>query len=165
MQNPRSTFDRKHYFYHDIPTSYQITQHYSLSTLLMPRIWVDDTDPLARDGTLQIYKGENGTTRDLTVNIQQLQVEQDTAKSQLVGTDRLIDLNRAGAGLMEIVTDPDMRYVHFPLALRRGLPLGSRSWQIAGRSRGICEEITGATKEDRIGRWGHGKGMSLVNTH
>ena len=33
----------------------------------------------------------------------------DTAKSQVVGGDRLVDLNRAGTGLMEIVTEPDMR--------------------------------------------------------
>ncbi|ORY21365.1 biosynthesis-related protein [Naematelia encephala] len=92
--NSRSTFDRKHYFYHDIPAAYQITQHYN---------------PIARSGKLQISAGEYGSSRDISVGIQQLQIEQDTAKSQQVGGDRLVDLNRAGTGLMEIVTDPDMR--------------------------------------------------------
>ncbi|WVQ81820.1 glutamyl-tRNA(Gln) amidotransferase subunit B, mitochondrial [Cryptococcus sp. DSM 104549] len=92
--NPRSTFDRKHYFYHDIPASYQITQHYN---------------PLARDGHLQIKEGDNHSPRTFNVGIKQLQVEQDTAKSQSVGSAVLVDLNRAGTGLMEIVTEPDMR--------------------------------------------------------
>ncbi|ORX38272.1 biosynthesis-related protein [Kockovaella imperatae] len=92
--NKRSTFDRKHYFYHDIPASYQITQHYN---------------PIARNGRLAIRDGDWGSQRAFNVGIQQLQIEQDTAKSQIMGSDRLIDLNRGGAGLMEIVTDPDMR--------------------------------------------------------
>ncbi|GFZ52056.1 carbon-nitrogen ligase with glutamine as amido-N-donor [Saitozyma sp. JCM 24511] len=92
--NPRSTFDRKHYFYHDIPSSYQITQHYN---------------PLANSGRVRIQQGENGSTRSFDVGIIQLQVEQDTAKSQTIGSEVLVDLNRAGTGLMEIVTRPDMR--------------------------------------------------------
>ncbi|WVR09360.1 glutamyl-tRNA(Gln) amidotransferase subunit B, mitochondrial [Kwoniella sp. DSM 27419] len=92
--NPRSTFDRKHYFYHDIPASYQITQHYNA---------------LARNGKMRISEGDNGSRRTFDVGIQQLQIEQDTAKSQTVGENTLVDLNRAGTGLMEIVTDPDMR--------------------------------------------------------
>ncbi|KAK8854557.1 glutamyl-tRNA(Gln) amidotransferase subunit B, mitochondrial [Kwoniella newhampshirensis] len=92
--NPRSTFDRKHYFYHDIPASYQITQHYN---------------PLARNGRIQIDKGDNGSSRIFEVGIHQLQIEQDTAKSQTVGSSVLVDLNRAGTGLMEIVTEPDIR--------------------------------------------------------
>ena len=66
-------------------------------------------DPLARNGSIRIQQGDNGSPRDFVVGIQQLQIEQDTAKSQLVGSQRLVDLNRAGTGLMEIVTDPDMR--------------------------------------------------------
>ncbi|WVQ95200.1 aspartyl/glutamyl-tRNA(Asn/Gln) amidotransferase, B subunit [Kwoniella sp. CBS 9459] len=92
--NPRSTFDRKHYFYHDIPASYQITQHYN---------------PLARNGRLRISEGDNKSRRTFDVGIKQLQIEQDTAKSQTVGDNVLVDLNRAGTGLMEIVTEPDMR--------------------------------------------------------
>lgn len=61
FQNPRSTFDRKHYFYHDIPSSYQITQHYN---------------PLARQGKLPVREGEFGSKRDLEVGIKQLQIEQ-----------------------------------------------------------------------------------------
>ncbi|OCF57715.1 aspartyl/glutamyl-tRNA(Asn/Gln) amidotransferase, B subunit [Kwoniella mangroviensis CBS 10435] len=92
--NRRSTFDRKHYFYHDIPASYQITQHYN---------------PLARNGKLQISQGENNVKRTFDVGIHQLQIEQDTAKNQTVGDNTLVDLNRAATGLMEIVTEPDMR--------------------------------------------------------
>ncbi|WWC90442.1 aspartyl/glutamyl-tRNA(Asn/Gln) amidotransferase, B subunit [Kwoniella dendrophila CBS 6074] len=92
--NSRSTFDRKHYFYHDIPASYQITQHYN---------------PLARHGKIQIFEGDNKVERTFDVGIHQLQIEQDTAKSQNVGDNTLVDLNRAGTGLMEIVTEPDMR--------------------------------------------------------
>lgn len=47
--------------------------------------------------------------RSFDVGIHQLQIEQDTAKSQTVGDDVLVDLNRAGTGLMEIVTEPHMR--------------------------------------------------------
>ncbi|TXT09206.1 hypothetical protein VHUM_02680 [Vanrija humicola] len=92
--NSRSTFDRKHYFYHDIPASYQITQHYN---------------PIARAGSVSFEQGEGGVTRDFDVGIVQLQIEQDTAKSQTIGGDVLVDLNRAGTGLMEVVTQPDMR--------------------------------------------------------
>ena len=60
-QNQRSTFDRKHYFYHDIPNSYQITQHYN---------------PLARGGKMVIERGDFGNIRDLVVGINQLQIEQ-----------------------------------------------------------------------------------------
>ncbi|KAI5893605.1 Glutamyl-tRNA amidotransferase B subunit [Schizophyllum commune H4-8] len=85
--NPRSSFDRKHYFYSDLPSGYQITQHYA---------------PFARNGSLLL---ENSTVR-----IHQIQLEQDTAKSTTVPRLRksYIDLNRAGTGLIEIVTEPDM---------------------------------------------------------
>ncbi|KAJ8593154.1 Glutamyl-tRNA amidotransferase B subunit [Rhizopogon salebrosus TDB-379] len=86
----RSTFDRKHYFYSDLPAGYQITQRYS---------------PLAKGGYLKLSKG------NIAVGITQIQLEQDTAKSTLDGLRQtsLIDLNRAGSGLMEIVSEPDMR--------------------------------------------------------
>ncbi|KAI5993624.1 GatB/GatE catalytic domain-containing protein [Pisolithus albus] len=86
----RSAFDRKHYFYPDLPSGYQITQRYA---------------PLARGGFLRLSRG------DFIVRITQLQLEQDTAKSTFHAGRRvsLIDLNRAGFGLMEIVSEPDMR--------------------------------------------------------
>lgn len=115
--NLRSTFDRKHYFYHDIPASYQITQHYN---------------PIATDGEVLFTTKDAGVERDFGVRIQQIQIEQDTAKtSRLVagsshtetesaneksevdidedGDNLFIDLNRAGVGLMEIVSEADLR--------------------------------------------------------
>ncbi|KAF9509879.1 hypothetical protein BS47DRAFT_1300924 [Hydnum rufescens UP504] len=85
----RSTFDRKHYFYPDLPSGYQITQKYA---------------PLAMGGQVFIGQGR-------TVSIEQIQLEQDTAKStkSISGTVTRLDLNRAGAALMEIVSRPDMR--------------------------------------------------------
>ncbi|KAF9268893.1 Glutamyl-tRNA amidotransferase B subunit [Marasmius fiardii PR-910] len=86
----RSKFDRKHYFYPDQPVGYQITQHYS---------------PFALNGTLTLPK------LGRRVRIKQIQLEQDTGKSIFNPRTRssLIDLNRAGAGLLEIVTEPDLR--------------------------------------------------------
>ncbi|EMD40527.1 hypothetical protein CERSUDRAFT_44073 [Gelatoporia subvermispora B] len=86
----RSAFDRKHYFYADLPTGYQITQQYA---------------PFAKGGFLKLSK------EDISVRIKQIQLEQDTAKSTFYPRQQhtAIDLNRAGTGLMEIVSEPDLR--------------------------------------------------------
>jgi len=86
----RSTFDRKHYFYSDLPAGYQITQHYN---------------PIARGGYVFLPQS------NVSVRIEQIQLEQDTGKSMFEPCRRLssLDLNRAGVGLMEIVSKPDMR--------------------------------------------------------
>ncbi|KIJ37474.1 hypothetical protein M422DRAFT_177988 [Sphaerobolus stellatus SS14] len=88
----RSTFDRKHYFYADLPAGYQITQRYA---------------PLALGGRV-LVEGPNGTT---TVQLEQIQLEQDTAKSTLDARNEItaVDMNRAGVALMEIISKPDMR--------------------------------------------------------
>ncbi|KAG0260724.1 hypothetical protein BG011_001673 [Mortierella polycephala] len=92
---PTSSFDRKHYFYPDLPLGYQITQHY---------------EPLAQNGRV-VLSSLDGLDYTLTVGIEQLQLEQDTGKSihDIYPGLTLLDLNRAGTGLMEIVTKPDMR--------------------------------------------------------
>ncbi|KAK2152629.1 hypothetical protein LSH36_324g02007 [Paralvinella palmiformis] len=88
--NYESYFDRKHYFYADMPSGYQITQQ---------------RRPLAKSGHVTYLLDK--TQRQ--ARIIQLQLEQDSGKS-LHDTNQhisLIDLNRAGVGLMEIVTEPD----------------------------------------------------------
>ncbi|TFK72027.1 Glutamyl-tRNA amidotransferase subunit B, mitochondrial [Pluteus cervinus] len=90
----KSSFDRKHYFYPDLPSGYQITQQYQ---------------PLARNGFLEIASNSSSTLKK--VGIKQIQLEQDTAKSTFNPRTRTsnIDLNRAGTGLMEIVSQPDIQ--------------------------------------------------------
>ncbi|GAA5946462.1 hypothetical protein JCM3765_000254 [Sporobolomyces pararoseus] len=92
--NLNSSFDRKHYFYPDQPMGYQITQKYA---------------PLAKGGKIRI-RTANGKDAFVEVRLDQVQLEQDTAKSfhdpSIDGT--LIDLNRAGTALIEIVTQPDL---------------------------------------------------------
>ncbi|KAG2013155.1 glutamyl-tRNA(Gln) amidotransferase [Coprinopsis cinerea AmutBmut pab1-1] len=90
-----SSFDRKHYFYSDLPSGFQITQQYA---------------PLATGGVLQIPAATPGS-EPIQVRIKQIQLEQDTAKSTFNPRtlSSHIDLNRAGTGLMEIVTLPDLR--------------------------------------------------------
>ncbi|KAF0374333.1 glutamyl-tRNA amidotransferase chain B [Gigaspora margarita] len=90
-----SSFDRKQYFYPDLPPGYQITQHYA---------------PISLGGKIFLNQLD-GLEYDTMVRIKQIQLEQDTGKSihDIVPGMTLIDLNRAGTGLIEIVTEPDMR--------------------------------------------------------
>ncbi|XP_063236493.1 glutamyl-tRNA(Gln) amidotransferase subunit B, mitochondrial isoform X2 [Bacillus rossius redtenbacheri] len=96
--NPVSGFDRKHYFYADLPAGYQITQQRA---------------PLASGGQLQFpvhVPGARGRRYDKTCRVHQLQLEQDSGKSlhdEEAGRT-LVDLNRAGVPLMELVFRPDL---------------------------------------------------------
>ncbi len=91
--NLRSVFDRKNYFYADLPNGYQISQF---------------TQPIVGKGEI-ILDLPGDQTR--TVGITRLHLEQDAGKSMhdQSPTKTFVDLNRAGVALMEIVSEPDMR--------------------------------------------------------
>ena len=91
--NKYSNFSRKNYFYADLPQGYQITQF---------------EYPLVGEGKV-IVDLADGTTRE--IGIERIHIEQDAGKSihDMSPTKSYIDLNRAGVGLMEIVTKPDFR--------------------------------------------------------
>jgi aspartyl-tRNA(Asn)/glutamyl-tRNA(Gln) amidotransferase subunit B len=115
--HPHSVFERKHYFYCDLPLGYQITQQ---------------RHPLASNGLLEIEVGatpEHHSYRK-TVRITRIQLEQDSGNAfkehplspfpslsgwigksvhDVIAHHSLIDLNRAGVPLMEIVFEPDLR--------------------------------------------------------
>jgi aspartyl-tRNA(Asn)/glutamyl-tRNA(Gln) amidotransferase subunit B len=88
-----SRFDRKNYFYPDLPQGYQISQY---------------LDPIVGGGAVKIELPDGG---EFTVGIERLHLEQDAGKSlhDQHATASYVDLNRAGVGLMEIVTRPDIR--------------------------------------------------------
>lgn len=88
-----SMFDRKNYFYPDLPQGYQISQFYH---------------PIVGTGRVTLDMPD-GTTKE--VGITRLHLEQDAGKSlhDQSPTETFIDLNRSGVALMEIVSDPDMR--------------------------------------------------------
>src|SRR6478672_4413767 len=91
--NLRSLFDRKNYFYPDLPQGYQISQF---------------KDPIVGEGQIEVERDDGST---FTVRIERLHLEQDAGKS-LHDQDpnaTYVDLNRAGTALMEIVSRPDMR--------------------------------------------------------
>lgn len=90
--NLYSRFDRKNYFYADLPQGYQISQLYA---------------PIVGEGFVEITTDE-GTRR---IGVERLHLEQDAGKSihDMSPTKSFIDLNRSGVGLMEIVSKPDMR--------------------------------------------------------
>src|SRR5512147_230253 len=91
-----SYFDRKNYFYPDLPKGYQISQY---------------DQPLARGGYLDLpvpaADGVPAYTR--TVTIQKLHIEEDAGKTKNENGERLIDFNRCGVPLIELVTGPDLR--------------------------------------------------------
>ncbi len=92
--NLRSTFDRKNYFYPDLPQGYQISQYKS---------------PIVGEGEVIVDVPETGET--MIVRIERLHLEQDAGKSihDLHPTMSFVDLNRSGVALMEIVSKPDLR--------------------------------------------------------
>jgi aspartyl-tRNA(Asn)/glutamyl-tRNA(Gln) amidotransferase subunit B len=91
--NLRSVFDRKNYFYPDLPQGYQISQYKS---------------PIVGEGEVLV---ELDGGRSVTVGIERLHLEQDAGKSlhDQSPTMSYVDLNRSGVALMEIVSKPDIR--------------------------------------------------------
>ncbi|MGF1577681.1 MAG: Asp-tRNA(Asn)/Glu-tRNA(Gln) amidotransferase subunit GatB [Cyanophyceae cyanobacterium] len=97
-----SKFDRKQYFYPDLPKNYQITQ-YDL--------------PIAEHGWLQIdYENDEGELVTKRIGVTRMHMEEDAGKLVHAGSDRLagsthslVDYNRAGVPLVEIVSEPDLR--------------------------------------------------------
>ena len=91
--NLRSVFDRKNYFYPDLPQGYQISQYKS---------------PIVGEGEVLV---ELDGGRSVTVGIERLHLEQDAGKSlhDQNPTMSYVDLNRSGVALMEIVSKPDLR--------------------------------------------------------
>ncbi len=92
---PFTRFARKSYFYPDLPKGYQISQY--------PPVF----PPLAMNGYLEI-EAETGTRR---IHINRAHLEEDTGKLYHKGDISLVDFNRAGVPLLEIVSEPDMRSV------------------------------------------------------
>ncbi|WP_406604396.1 Asp-tRNA(Asn)/Glu-tRNA(Gln) amidotransferase subunit GatB [Bartonella gliris] len=96
--NLKSVFDRKNYFYPDLPQGYQISQFQY---------------PIVGEGKITISVGpdSNGQFEDIEVGIERLHLEQDAGKSMhdQHPTMSFVDLNRSGVALMEIVSKPDLR--------------------------------------------------------
>ena len=89
----RNEYARKNYFYADLPKGYQITQ---------------DTTPICNGGTITI-KDADGSPKD--IKITRIHMEEDAGKSihDLDPFHTLVDLNRAGVPLVEVVSEPDVR--------------------------------------------------------
>ena len=90
-----SAFDRKNYFYPDLPKGYQISQY---------RL------PVAVEGHLNIHIPEGEAPRqDVKIGITRAHLEEDAAKNTHTSTGTAVDFNRAGTPLLEIVSEPDLR--------------------------------------------------------
>ena len=102
--DPLIRFDRKNYFYADLPKGFQITQQFH---------------PIGREGYLDV-KGRDGNIK--RIRIERIHMEEDTCKQLHFADYSLLDYNRAGVPLVEIVSMPDMRdgteAMHYVEAIR-----------------------------------------------
>lgn len=87
----KSYFERKNYFYPDLPKGYQISQKRA---------------PLIKEAFLEIFK--NSKLETSKIRIREIHLEEDTAKLYHLEDKTLIDFNRAGVPLLELVTEPDL---------------------------------------------------------
>ncbi len=92
--NVYSSFSRKHYFYPDLPKGYQITQY---------------DEPINGAGYIEITYGPKDNLQKKKIGIHHAHLEEDAAKSSHEAEYSLVDYNRAGSPLLEIVSMPDMR--------------------------------------------------------
>ncbi len=92
--NKYSSFSRKHYFYPDLPKGYQITQY---------------DEPINGAGYIEITYGPRDNLQKKRIGIHHAHLEEDAAKSSHEAEYSLVDYNRAGDPLLEIVSMPDMR--------------------------------------------------------
>jgi len=94
--NKHSRFDRKNYFYPDLPQGYQISQLFH---------------PIVGEGEVVVERPDDKDGASIVVRIERLHLEQDAGKSihDLDPNATYVDLNRAGTALMEIVSKPDLR--------------------------------------------------------
>ena len=97
-------FDRKNYFYADLPKGFQITQQFH---------------PIGKNGYLEILDRDGNTKR---IGIERIHMEEDTCKQLHFAQYSLLDYNRAGVPLVEIVSNPEMRSgteaMHYVEAIR-----------------------------------------------
>src|SRR5438128_155567 len=94
--NPWSRFDRKNYFYADLPQGYQISQLYH---------------PIVGEGEIEILADDKDESSAKRIGIERIHLEQDAGKlmHDQHPSFSYVDLNRSGVALMEIVSKPDMR--------------------------------------------------------
>lgn len=91
--NKVSHFDRKHYFYPDLPKGYQISQY---------------DEPIGVDGQVSVFvKNEKNEFVEKSFRIHRVHLEEDTGKLIHTGSDSVMDFNRSGVPLVEIVTEAD----------------------------------------------------------
>ncbi len=115
--NEFNTFARKNYFYPDLPKGYQISQ-YELPIASKGYLDIDVPSPLAPlpkgegNGSLPI----SGEGLGMRVVVRRVHIEEDTAKLFHEKNYALVDFNRAGVPLLEIVSEPDMRTVEAALS-------------------------------------------------
>ena len=122
--NPYSKWDRKNYFYPDMSKNYQITQ---------------SDEPLCLGGTLEVeVEGEMKT-----FTIERIHQEENAAKNTHIAGASLVDYNRAGTALMEIVSDPCMHSAEDALAYMNAL---KQIMQYAGIS--DCDQEKGQMRSD-----------------
>ncbi|MDR1412521.1 MAG: Asp-tRNA(Asn)/Glu-tRNA(Gln) amidotransferase subunit GatB [Actinomycetes bacterium] len=151
---PWSQFHRKNYFYPDMPKDYQISQYdkpFCESGSVLIEVdedgvaeRVDRAQPDVADAGLQL--AADGKTYATTIGITRIHLEEDTGKMVHLGgsegriagaVNSLVDFNRAGTPLMELVSEPDLRT---PEEARRFVQKLRLIWQAIGISDGNMEE-------------------------